>query len=93
MASVAVEVVYAFPERQERIALRLAAGSTVADAIAASGLLARHGLTEASLKLGLGGQVIAADRRLADGDRIDILRRLAEDPKDARRRRAAAKRR
>ena len=93
MASVRVEVVYALPGRQERVALQLAPGTNAGEAVAESGLAARHGLTTAELKLGLGGRVIAATRPLKDGDRVDILRPLATDPTEARRRRAAAKRR
>lgn len=35
------------------------------------------------------GERATHDRRLADGDRIEMLRPLVADPKDSRRRRAA----
>ena len=93
IARIGVVVVYALPDRQERVALRLAVGASAGDAVAASGLAGKYGLAIAEMKLGLGGQSIPPARRLEDGDRVELLRPLAEDPKDARRRRAAAKRR
>jgi putative ubiquitin-RnfH superfamily antitoxin RatB of RatAB toxin-antitoxin module len=84
-----VEVVYARPERQSVVALRLAAGATVRDAIAASGLLERHPeIDPASVKAGLFGTPVRLERVLVEGDRVEILRPLAVDPKEARRRRA-----
>ena len=84
-----VEVVYARPDRQSVVALRLAPGATVRDAIAASGLLERHReIDPASVQAGLFGTRVRLERVLAEGDRVEILRPLAVDPKEARRRRA-----
>ena len=83
-----IEVVYALPQRQERVSLDLAAGSTVLDAIQASGLLQR--LPEIKLgRAGVWGRPASPDTRLRDRDRVEIYRPLIADPKEIRRRRAA----
>ena len=82
-----IEVVYALPQRQERVSLDLAAGSTVLDAIQASGLLQR--LPEIKLgRAGVWGRPASPDTRLRDRDRVEIYRPLIADPKEIRRRRA-----
>jgi hypothetical protein len=88
-----VEVVYALPEREDAVRVRLAPGATAADAVHASGILARHPEIDLGRnKLGVYGKVVAPEARLADGDRIEIYRPLAMDPKEARRRRALKRR-
>jgi putative ubiquitin-RnfH superfamily antitoxin RatB of RatAB toxin-antitoxin module len=82
-----VEVVYALPQREERVRLRLPEGATVRDALEKSGLLPL-----ARGKVGIFGRVVGADARLKPGDRVEIYRPLAADPKEARRRRAARRR-
>ncbi|MEO5565398.1 MAG: RnfH family protein [Luteimonas sp.] len=79
----AVEVVRAWPRRHAAVILKLPAGSTVADALAASGL-AMEGITGYAVF----GQRIAIEGVLADGDRLELLQPLLLDPKEARRRRA-----
>ena len=87
MATLRIEVVYALPEGADAVNLRLAPGATVADAVRASGLLERHpGLLQS--RMGIYGKAVGANTRLADGDRVEIYRPLAMDPKEARRRRA-----
>jgi putative ubiquitin-RnfH superfamily antitoxin RatB of RatAB toxin-antitoxin module len=93
MAKLRVEVVYALPEGQAVIPLQLAEGSSAGAAVAASGLAKRHGLAETSWILGIGGRRVAPDQVLRDGDRVEILRPLAVDPKEARRKRARKARR
>ncbi|MDW8468855.1 MAG: RnfH family protein [Burkholderiales bacterium] len=83
-----VEVVWALAERQDLVTLELEPGATAAEALAASGLLERHGLRAASVALGRAGVRISPESVLADGDRVEILRPLAADPAAARRRRA-----
>jgi putative ubiquitin-RnfH superfamily antitoxin RatB of RatAB toxin-antitoxin module len=75
-----VEVVRARPDGAEVVAIRLPDGSTVRDALAASGLK--------GVQAGIFGKRVAMDTRLANGDRIEIYRPLAMDPKETRRRRA-----
>lgn len=86
---IAVEVVYAAAEGALRRQVDLAAGSTVMQAIEASGIRAE--LPEAAVdpaRLGIFSRRAAPDEVLRDGDRVEIYRPLALDPKDARRRRA-----
>jgi putative ubiquitin-RnfH superfamily antitoxin RatB of RatAB toxin-antitoxin module len=91
---VKVEVVYALAQRQDIVVLDLAPGATVRDAVVASGLLERHGLPDPPcLALGISGARVPAERTLAEGDRVEILRPLAADPIAARRLRARRPRR
>ena len=89
-----VEVVYALPGAQTVIALAVAPGRSVAEAIADSGIAVRHpelrGRPQA-LCVGIFGRRVSPDTQLSDGDRIEIYRPLQVDPKEARRARAAQK--
>lgn len=85
-----VEVAYARPERQEVVVLTLPEGSTVKQAIDASGLLARHPEIDlAKNKLGVFAKLAKADTVLRDRDRVEIYRPLIADPKEVRKQRAA----
>jgi len=84
MSGITVEVVFALPERQTLRRLRLAEGSTVQDALSASGL-AQTG------RVGIHGRVVSPATILRDGDRVEIYRPLRADPKELRRARAAKK--
>jgi len=88
-----VEVVYALANGQDIAVLDLAGDVTAFQAVAASGLLERHGLAAADVKLGVSGRRTTPDRRLREGDRVEILRALAMEPNEARRLRARAVRR
>jgi putative ubiquitin-RnfH superfamily antitoxin RatB of RatAB toxin-antitoxin module len=67
----------------------LASGATAAEALHASGLLEKHpALDPGEVVLGMFGSRVRPDRRLAEGDRLEILRPLALQPGEARRRRA-----
>lgn len=89
MARLRVEVVYAFAQTQDLVALELAQGAVARDAVEASGLLVRHAeLDAARLRLGVFGRLIRPEQLLEDGDRVEILRPLAMDPREARRLRA-----
>lgn len=84
-----IEVVYALPQQQELIAVQLPRGSTLAQAVVQSGLLAQY--PELSLErtaVGIFGRQCAADTVLEDGDRVELYRPLQVDPKARRRRRA-----
>jgi len=84
---IAVHVAYAEPGRQLVLAISVAPGCTVAEAVAQSGILDRYpGIDRAACGYGIYGREVAADRVLAAGDRIEILRPLAEDPRQRRRR-------
>ena len=83
-----IEVIYALADAQDIVIVELPEGAVAAQALAASGMLARHGLAAAQLQLGIFGKKVSAESPLREGDRIEILRPLAMDPKEARRRRA-----
>lgn len=84
---IAVEVACGEAGRQTVIALELPAGCTAGEALARSGVLVRHpGLDAAACGLGVFGREVGRDYLLADGDRLEVLRPLAEDPKERRRR-------
>ena len=78
-----VELVYALPERVEHRTLELPAGATERDALAAAGF------TDVQA-VGVFGKRVALGQALREGDRVEIYRPLAVDPKEARRRRARA---
>jgi len=82
MARLRVEVVYALAQRQDVVPLRLDEGSTVGEAVAACGLAA------AGLRYGIAGREVRLDQELRDGDRVELLRPLALEPREARRLRA-----
>lgn len=87
-----VAVCYALPDARFLVQLEVAAGTTIARAIMASGVLARFPEIDlARNKLGLFGKLKPADTVLRDGDRIEIYRPLQADPMESRRRRAQHK--
>lgn len=89
MGNIRVEVVFALAGSQDSSGVELEPGATVADAIEASGLLARHPQLRARIHaVGVHGRVVTPAHPLADGDRVEIYRPLVADPMTARRRRA-----
>lgn len=78
-----VEVIRAWPRRCEAVTLELADASTVADALAESGI-DLGGITGFAIF----GERVGDAHMLRDGDRLELLRPLQVDPKEARRRRA-----
>lgn len=88
--TIAVEVVYALPERQRLIALRVPPGTRAGEAVARSGLIAEcPELQGQALKLGIYGRLCPEGEVLRAGDRVEIYRPLIADPKEARRARVA----
>jgi len=87
---VRITVAYGAPGVEILVDPEVAAGATVDDAVRLSGIAERCGLDPAVLSFALHGRRAAAHDRLAQGDRVEILRPLVADPKTARRRRAAA---
>ena len=68
--------------------LQLPAGSTVWQALMASGVLPAHPQWDISLAgVGVWGHRVLPDQLLRDGDRIELYRPLQVDPKVARRER------
>jgi putative ubiquitin-RnfH superfamily antitoxin RatB of RatAB toxin-antitoxin module len=91
----AIEVVYALPDRQALIELRVEEGCTVFEAARRAGLEARFpGLDLSQATLGIFGRVVEdpSQATVQEGDRVEIYRPLLIDPKEARRRRAGVKR-
>jgi len=87
-------VVYCAHERQWIVDVDLPAGSTLRDAVVASGLPAQAPeLDVAALDLGVFNRLRQPEEPVRDGDRIEIYRPLAIDPKEARRIRAEIRRR
>jgi hypothetical protein len=84
-----IEVVYALPGEQTLLKRSVPAGTTVAEALQASGVLAKHAEIDMDKnKLGIFGKLTKADAVLRDKDRIEIYRPLIADPKEVRRKRA-----
>ena len=88
---IVVEVVYAEAGRAIVKTYGLAPAATIADALRLAAADASFsGVDIAHAPVGVFGKPAAADRILEDGDRIEIYRPLAADPKVARRNRAKA---
>lgn len=91
-----VEVAYALPHKQKIIALLVEPGTTAAEAVKRSKITDYFpGLDVTSAKMGIFGQSLGtkgldtADKYILHaGDRVEIYRPLASDPKEARRKRA-----
>ncbi len=89
MDTMAIEIVYALPQRQVLLTLAVRQGTTVREAVELSGLPAAYpGIDLAHGKFGIFGKRAAVDTALKNGDRIECYRPLTADPKEARRRRA-----
>lgn len=85
-----VEVIYAVPEKAELVKLDLPEGSTLLQAIEASGLLAKHPEIDVKKnKFGIYAKLAKADAVLREKDRVEIYRPLIADPKEVRKQRAA----
>ncbi len=94
MARLKVEVVYAYREAQEVIALEVQPGATARDALEASGIARRPGgIDTGRAPMGIFGQRVKPQTPLKEGDRVEIYRPLRADPKEVRRSKAAARRR
>lgn len=75
----------------DEVTVQLERGATVADALHASGLAARHpGLSIDALPVGIWGSFCQRSDALRDRDRVELYRPLRVDPKEARRRRQRA---
>jgi putative ubiquitin-RnfH superfamily antitoxin RatB of RatAB toxin-antitoxin module len=87
-----VVVVYARPQQEFIQPLRVAAGTTVGQAIEQSGVLTScPDINLVTQPVGIFGKKKALDTVLRARDRVEIYRPLVADPKDSRRKRAAKK--
>ncbi len=89
MAKIPVSVAYALPNTQIVIELELMLGSSIKDAILASGILEKF--PEINLeqnKVGIYGHVEPLSKEVVAKDRVEIYRAITCDPKEVRRQRA-----
>ncbi|WP_341503320.1 RnfH family protein [Gallaecimonas sp. GXIMD4217] len=86
---ITVEVVFALPDRQALLALKVAEGARVQEVIERSGILGRFPEIDLDKNdVGIWSRACKLSDKVRDGDRIEIYRPLLADPKEARRRRA-----
>ncbi|WP_332858763.1 RnfH family protein [Janthinobacterium svalbardensis] len=91
-ATIEVQVCYALPDSSFLRSLSVPAGTTIAQAVARSGLLqAIPGIDLAINMVGIYGKRKPLDTVLHEHDRVEVYRPLQADPKEARRRRASGK--
>lgn len=85
-----VEVVYALPAGVDAVEVALTPGASLGDALIASGLALRHPeiASPHRVRIGVFGRERSPDEPAAEGDRVEIYRRLKVDPREARRERA-----
>ena len=87
--SITVTVAYALPTKAWVIAVKLADGATAMDALACAGFASSiPGFDPETLGFAVFGNLINSATVLHDGDRLELLRPLIADPKQARRQRA-----
>lgn len=88
-----VEVVFARPDVQEIVHVRVPRGATIRATIERSRILDRWAEIDLAVnRVGIFGSLRELGDTVQDGDRIEIYRPLQVDPKEARRRKAAAAR-
>ncbi len=88
--SLSIEVIYALPGKQECIRLKLPEGSTLQQALEASGLLEKYpDIDLKKNKFGVFAKLSKLDTVLRNRDRVEIYRPLIADPKEVRKQRAA----
>ncbi len=85
-----VEVAYATPAKQVIETVELDEGSTVEEAIKASGILKEFPEIDLNVnKVGIFSKITQLDQVLEHKDRVEIYRKLIADPKEVRKKRAA----
>ena len=84
-----VEVVYALPEVQTLLKLKVPAGTTAIQAVERSGIMGQYPEIDLEkIKIGVFGKLVKGDSGLRQNDRVEIYRPLIADPKEVRRKRA-----
>ncbi|MGR9091450.1 MAG: RnfH family protein [Gammaproteobacteria bacterium] len=92
-ALLGVDVVFARADVQEIIKVRVPRGATIRATIERSRILDTYPEIDLAVnRVGIFGSLRALGDTVQDGDRIEIYRPLLVDPKEARRRKAAAAR-
>jgi len=84
-----IELVYGLPHKQELLSVTVAQGTTIEQAIKASGILQSFPDIDLAInKVGIWNRAAKLSDVLRDTDRIEIYRPLIADPKEVRKRRA-----
>lgn len=79
-----IDVVIAYPDEVQAVTLELDEGATVEEALSVSGFGERLKTGEAT-GVAVFGHQVQQEFVLHDGDRVELLRPLKRDPRDARR--------
>jgi putative ubiquitin-RnfH superfamily antitoxin RatB of RatAB toxin-antitoxin module len=86
---ISIEVAYAMPQKQALLEVVIEQGTTVEQAILASGMIKRFPQIDLSKdKVGIWNRTCKLSDCPKNGDRIEVYRPLIADPKEVRRRRA-----
>ncbi len=89
--SIEIEIAYATPQRQVILEQSVPPGTTAREAVMQSDIDQYFDqVDKRNDDLGVFGKVVADDYAVQPGDRIEIYRPLKADPKEVRKRRAAA---
>jgi hypothetical protein len=87
-----IEVVYALPDHQHLISIKVPVGINAREALRLSGLAADFPeLDMENCPLGVFAKEVSADYLLAEGDRLEVYRPLINNPRESRRARAIQK--
>ena len=85
-----VEVAYALPDKQSLVSLEVEKGTTLKEAIEASGILDSFEQIDLNKdRVGIFSKFATLDTVLREKDRVEIYRPLIADPKKVRKERAA----
>ena len=85
-----VEVAYALSDKQSLVSLEVEKGTTLKEAIEASGILDSFGQIDLTKdRVGIFSKFATLDTVLREKDRVEIYRPLIADPKQVRKERAA----
>ncbi len=86
-----IGVAYATAARQVWMEVDVAPGTTVREAIEASGILDQFPEIDLAVqKVGIFGKLAKLDAEVQEGSRVEIYRPITADPKTAKRKRVAA---
>ena len=86
-----IEVAYAEPGKQSLLAFQVACGTTARQAVLQSALPTEFPHVDfAAAPIGIFGRKVKDSTPLREGDRVEVYRALLIDPKENRRRKAAA---
>ncbi len=81
-----IELVFATSDKQRLNSVAIRSGTTAREAIVQSGAGGEYpGFDLSRCPLGIWGRVVADNRILVEGDRLEVYRPLRRDPRDARR--------